>query len=81
MKWIELAAGKEMSTRELRKAIIEEDVKNGKIPPEDPSDEMVKAKKALESLMLVLSKGGDAAAWLSSELEKLGHRLIGSGCV
>lgn len=80
--WIERAAGKddngnetgkEMSTRELRTAIIEKDLEEGKIPNEDPVDElsMKRAKKVLENVSLIIDQGGAAATWLLQELQKI----------
>ncbi len=80
--WIERAAGKdddgnetgkEMSTRELRIAIAEKDLDEGKIPNEDPANElsMKRAKKILENVAQIISQGGEAAVWLIDELKKI----------
>jgi len=76
--WIERAAGKnengeetgqEMSTRELRNAILESDHVAGKIPIEcDEEKTMRRAQKALNEINEVIAIGGTSKEWLIREL-------------
>lgn len=76
-KWIAVAAGaidgKEMSTRELNRAIEQETVMNGDIPTEEEETERAKknAQKVLTMIIRVFEKGGEPADWLRKEIFKL----------
>lgn len=74
--WIEKAADNQLSTRQLRKAILEEEEKKSGTPlPEDPEDKRNrdKAARALKMIDEVLAAGGDVAAWLKKEMYERLH--------
>lgn len=74
-KWIEIAADKEMSTRELRAAIIAEEEKDEEL--EESVEEIMqkKAEKTLEGIIEVFEVGGEPAEWLRSQLLNLLNEL------
>jgi hypothetical protein len=81
-KWIEKAAGKndqgeetgkEMSVRELRRAIESEAVKKGGVPTEQEEIDRAyrKARRVYNDVVELFSLGGEPATWLAQELKQL----------
>lgn len=69
--WIEKAAEEQLSTRQLRKAILEEDEKKGEAPLPDDDEENKKrhrAEKALQVIDEILAAGGEVADWVKKEM-------------
>jgi hypothetical protein len=72
--WIARAADEQMSTRQMREAIIQEDIKNGKEPPPDDGLDakyMKKAEKAIKLVEEVLQYGSQPAKYLTENLKAI----------
>ncbi|MCR4441940.1 MAG: HNH endonuclease [Peptococcaceae bacterium] len=72
-RWIETAADQGMSTRQLRKAVIDEEgsEEHKKEALKEKEREIERAKSVLKEVRLVIARGGVAARWLNSELRKI----------
>lgn len=70
-RWIETAADQEMSTRELRAAIIAEEEKDEEIEESIEEKMQKKAEKTFEGIIEVFELGGKAADWLREQLLNL----------
>ena len=72
-RWIKKAADQGMSTRQLRKAVIEEEgsEEHKREALKEEEKEMERAKLAIKEVRLVIARGGEAARWLNSELRKI----------
>lgn len=71
-QWIARAADEQMSTRQMREAIIQDDIQNGKEPPPDDGLEtkyLKKAEAAVKAIEEILMHGGLAAKWLKDTLK------------
>lgn len=69
-KYIALANDEHLSTRELRKRILEDEGRPD-INRQEEEDDMKKARKLAEKVELFLAQGGEAAAWLKDRLREL----------
>lgn len=69
--WIERAANEEMSTRELRKAIIEEEERDEELEESIEEKMQKKAEKTFKGIIEVFELGGKAADWLREQLLNL----------
>ncbi|KLU61447.1 HNH endonuclease [Peptococcaceae bacterium CEB3] len=69
-KYIQEAADQELSTRQMRKAILEDEGKQN-IVQEEQSAEQKQAEKILKTVDAFLAKGGEAAEYLKAQLAVL----------
>lgn len=67
-RWIETAADQEMSTRELRAAIIAEEEKDEEIEESIEEKMQKKAEKTLEGIVEIIEVGGEPAEWLKEQI-------------
>lgn len=71
--WIARAADEQMSTRQLREAILENEAQDAirEIAELEEVRERREAEEALRAVKDVLRRGGDSAAWLTQQLRLL----------
>lgn len=67
VKNVQLAADQEMSTRQLRKTILETEGRSDLVQQEQAAEQKT-AERIFKTVETFLGKGGDAAEWLRSQL-------------
>lgn len=76
-QWIARAADEEMSTRQLREAILREEDQEAIVEDENKKA-LAQAEHVLAKVLEIIEKGGPAAAWLKAELQNLNNELMSS---